>query len=202
MEGIDDPEVTLELIETIIGKSAALVQKLEETGKAAKADEFTDTLNKLAGAALKKVSLFREDVSEEAKEVKGEVILGDVPEGELVDEETRQMLKDIVDMAQRLTEILQENNVEQKIKPALYLDASSGEEDIENSNVIIPAALLIAAGEEKIEETVVITDVATMNIPLDAIELKKGDTLTITNAKVEKEQLPPSARKQWRCTRI
>lgn len=194
LEGIDDPEVTLELIETIIGKSAALVQKLEETGKAAKADEFTDTLNKLAGAALKKVSLFREDVSEEAKEVKGEVILGDVPEGELVDEETRQMLKDIVDMAQRLTEILQENNVEQKIKPALYLDASSGEEDIENSNVIIPAALLIAAGEEKIEETVVITDVATMNIPLDAIELKKGDTLTITNAKVEKEQLPPSAR--------
>ena len=65
-------KLLLELIETIIGKSVC--SKLEETGKAAKADEFTDTLNKLAGAALKKVSLFRVDVSEEAKEVKGEVI--------------------------------------------------------------------------------------------------------------------------------
>ena len=51
-------------------------------------------------------------------------------------------------MAQRLTEILQENNVEQKIKPALYLDASSGEEDIENSNVNT-AAPLIAAGRKR-----------------------------------------------------
>lgn len=192
--GIDDPGASLELTTTIIEKSAALVLKHQEFGKAVNADEFADLLNELANAVLNKVSTFRVEVTEEGNDEKGEVILGEVPEGELVDEGTRQMLKDIADMAQKLSEVLENNNVESKIKPVLYLDASSGKEDVESSDVTILAGLLIAAEEEKIEETVVATDIAKMSIPTGTIDLKAGDTVVITNAKVDKEQLPASAK--------
>lgn len=194
LEGIDDPGASFELTATIIEKSAVLVKKLDESGKAIKADEFTNRLNELADAVLKKAVSFRLEISEEEKDIKGEVKLGDVPEGELVDEVTRQKLKDIVDMAQMLSSVLQDNELEPKIKPTLYLDASLGEEGVENSDVVIPAELLIAAEEEKIEETVVMTDIAAMSIPIGAIELKKGDSIVVKNAKLDKEQLPEAAR--------
>jgi len=193
LEGIEDPDVALELAKTLIEKSSVLVEKLVESGKIVAADEFSAVLNELAATILKKVATFRIDITEGAKDIVGEVKLGDVPAGELVSADTRQMLKDIVAMAEELTNILKDNGIEIPVKPVLYIDALSGAEGIVNSNVLIPAELLLAMDEEGLEEAVVMTDVATMNIPISAIEVKKGDKINIVTSKIDKNELPSAA---------
>ncbi|NSW91328.1 MAG: S-layer homology domain-containing protein [Firmicutes bacterium] len=193
--GIDSPEAALELAKTLIEKSAVMVGKLEESGKALAADAFANTLNNVANAVLKKVATFKVEISTGADVIKGQVKLGDVGAGELVDAGTRKMLKDIVFMAQELTALLENNGVESRVKPVLYVDAVSGAEGASNVDVSVPSGLLMAMEEEGIAEMVVMTDVAAMKIPTGSVKLEKDESVTITTAKLGKEQLSDSVKK-------
>jgi len=172
-----------------------MVGKLEEAGKVPAADEFTDALNAIAQAVLKKVATFRVEVDEEETVIEAEVKLGDVEEGELVDAGTRQMLKDIVLMAQELTSILENNGVESRIEPVLHIDACSGSDGVTNVDLSIPSELMMALEEEGIASVTVMTDVAVINIPSGSIELEKGKDLLVHAEKLDKEQLSDDIKK-------
>lgn len=188
-EGIESPETVLELAKTLIEKSFAIVDKLEEAGEVLKADKFTDLLNTVAEAVLKKAATFRVEVDEENKAIVAKVKLGDVGEDELVDASTRQMLKDIISMARELTTILENKGIKSRIEPVLYIDALSGSDDISKVDLSVPSALFKTLEEEGITSVIVMTDVAVMKIQTDSITLEKNKTVLIHTEKLVKEKL-------------
>lgn len=195
IDGIENPEVALELVKTLVEKSGVMVRKLEELEKVPEADIFTNMLNTLAETVLKKMATFRVEISEDMEDIIGEVKLGDVKEGELIDADTRKMLKDIALMAQELTSILENNGVESNIEPVIYIDAFSGIEGVSKIDLSIPTGLMLALQEEGITSVKVTSDVAVMKIPSDSISHEKGKNICIHAAKLSKEQLSDDIKK-------
>ena len=89
------------------------------------------------------------------------------------------MLKDIVSMARELTTILENNGVEPRLEPVLYIDALSGSDDISKVNFSMPSGLFAALEEEGITSVTVMTDVAILKIQTDSIDFEKGKTVLI-----------------------
>jgi len=176
-EAIDDPETAIDLSKALIEKTAAIAAKLEDEGKLAEADNFIEIINKLVEAALKKAGALEVEIVTGADGAKAQVIY---------DEE---MLENLLSATEEMKKFFKDNNIEFRAEPVVYINASTGEEGVSDVDVSLDTDLLLLLKEKGIAGVEIVTDVGTMVIPSDAIELVKGKEIVIKTSKLDNSEL-------------
>jgi len=192
---IDEPQIAIELSKSLIDNSGILLMKLAVSNNYEAHDSISKELSKLVETVISIAGTLRVDFQAVEGRAEGEIILGEVEDGKLVDEYTEKKLDLIVATAKQLKESLEKAGVEAEIKPMLYLNAVNGADNTASAELKIPANLIIAANEKGVAGVVVTTDVAEFTVPSDAIELKKDSVIVLNSEKIDNEALSGEVKK-------